>query len=645
MARLTVMVISSGRGRYGGWRRRRLSRRALLRASARAGVGATGLALVGCGEDDSTEEEPLEPLQQQEQAAAQSEQADQAEVAQEDTEQEQAERVPPADPVRGGILRAWLPIERHDRWDPHRSRYRITQAFHSVMYNRLLRPVSVSSGELEPDLCGLPELPDESTYVFTVSDGAVYWDQAPTDGRAFTAEDVRWNIERQQEAVDAEGAPDPYFFRGAAYQRTASIEVTGDDTVQLTTDGPDAAYLGSVHAGPYAWMTSPEAANEWGDEWRDNAFNVNLNSGTGPYVPIGYDGREFILGRSENWWGGESAWPDGIVFAGGAEGTIVSTYILGQLDFIDFPLPSEVVQAVRDERPDDPTYDLALPAPVQLLTPLGDRPDSPFGDPRMVRALALAVDRGKLLERLYAGDGQMSGPVPPQFEGWALAPEQLSSFAGYRGDRDADLVEIQQLISAAGGVGGFGPVTLAVADLFEGLFAGSGEAARTMIAEATGLEIELEYLPLPDSLGRLASGDRFLFLTWGETATTADPTDAWRSTLHSDGERNWGGVSDPELDRLIDEMGITFDLDARRGLAHEVQERLLGGDTTQWMVNLVNGTQLGVAQPYLRLDPHAREYAWSWARLPGSWLDTEHELYDAGRALPETEATDQPSQE
>ena len=33
-------------------RRNRMTRRTLLRASARAGVGATGLALVGCGDDD-----------------------------------------------------------------------------------------------------------------------------------------------------------------------------------------------------------------------------------------------------------------------------------------------------------------------------------------------------------------------------------------------------------------------------------------------------------------------------------------------------------------------------------------------------------------------------------------------------------------
>ena len=35
---------------------KRLTRRNLLRASARAGVGAAGLALVGCGDDDDDDE-------------------------------------------------------------------------------------------------------------------------------------------------------------------------------------------------------------------------------------------------------------------------------------------------------------------------------------------------------------------------------------------------------------------------------------------------------------------------------------------------------------------------------------------------------------------------------------------------------------
>ena len=38
-------------------RRSRMSRRALLRASGRAGVGAAGLALVGCGDDDDDDQQ------------------------------------------------------------------------------------------------------------------------------------------------------------------------------------------------------------------------------------------------------------------------------------------------------------------------------------------------------------------------------------------------------------------------------------------------------------------------------------------------------------------------------------------------------------------------------------------------------------
>ncbi len=635
MARLTVMAISSQPSRYDALRRRRVSRRALFAASTRAGVGVAALALVGCGEDEPEPQEAPEPLQQQAQAQAQ--QAEQSDQEQPQVAQQEQERVAPMEPSRGGILRVWFPVERHDRWDPHRSRYRTTQAFHSLMYNRLIRPVSVSTGELEADLCGLPEMPDESTYVFSVTPGAVFWTQVPTEGRAFTAEDIRWNIERQQSALDAEGAPDPYFFRHRAYERTAALEVTGDETIRLTTNGPDAAYLGSVHAGPYAWTTSPEAAEEWGDGWRDNAFDVQLNSGTGPYVPIQYDGRELILARSENWWGANDAWPDGIVFGGGAEGQLVGTYSLKQVDFVDYPVPNEVVQALRDERPDDAAYELPMPAPVQLLAPQAEDAASPLSDPRIIRALGLAVDRTRLLERLYQGEGRASGPWPSHLKPWALPEDRLATHPGYGDARDADLEEIGALIAAAGGANALGQVPFVAADVFEGFFAGSGEAVRSMLADATGLDVDLEYRALADAIAQIANGERFLFLSWGETPLSADPTDAWRAALHSTGERNWGGAPDPELDALIEEMGIAFDLNARRGLAHQVQERLLSGDSPQWMINLINGTQLGIAQPYLHLDPRAREFSWSWDRLANSWLDTGHEEYDAERALPEPE--------
>ena len=47
-------------------RSQRLSRRSVLKASARAGVGAAGLALVGCGGDDD-DAQPQAVAQQEQQ--------------------------------------------------------------------------------------------------------------------------------------------------------------------------------------------------------------------------------------------------------------------------------------------------------------------------------------------------------------------------------------------------------------------------------------------------------------------------------------------------------------------------------------------------------------------------------------------------
>ena len=89
-------------GYWSRLRSRNLSRRALLRASARAGVGAAGLALVGCGDDDDDDDDvpsavQAERQQQEEQdqparQQAQQQQQQQAAAQVEQQAEQQAER-------------------------------------------------------------------------------------------------------------------------------------------------------------------------------------------------------------------------------------------------------------------------------------------------------------------------------------------------------------------------------------------------------------------------------------------------------------------------------------------------------------------------------------------------------------------------
>ena len=91
----------SERNYWTSMRHRKISRRTMLRASGRAGVGAAGLALVGCGGDDDDDDDAAtaateQAEEQAEQAQAQAEQAVDEEQAEAQAE-EQAEQVEQAE--------------------------------------------------------------------------------------------------------------------------------------------------------------------------------------------------------------------------------------------------------------------------------------------------------------------------------------------------------------------------------------------------------------------------------------------------------------------------------------------------------------------------------------------------------------------
>lgn len=641
---------------------RRMSRRRLLQAGAAAGVGAAALALVGCGEDEDAEGSQEEQQAAQEQAGGgqqaaqgaqqaaqqqsrqqgmeeqgaelQAEQQTGQQAGQEGTAQEQAEGGEEAGeaatgPTAGGTMRLYLPIERWDSWDPHRSRFRYAQTAHSLVYSRLVQPADPYSGELAGDLCGLPETPDATTYVFTLDASARWWDRAPTEGRAVEVEDIRLNIERQQQGVDAEGQPDPHFFRSGEWNRAVFAD-EGEGSFRLTTDGADAPFLGSVAGSPFAWMISREAI-EGADGWLANPYDAALVSGSGPYAPTAFDpGGELRLARSGNWWG-EAVWPEEIVFSGGPTDEIVGAFFSAEVDWAGFPLTNEVVEGIRERAPEHRPLESPLDAPVQLLAPAASDAAAALGDPRVVRAIAIAVDRERLIGRLYGGRGRASGPLPWYLEGWALGEEQLAGYAGYRRAHEEDAAEASQLIAAAGGAEQVGAAPFVAADLFEGFFPGAGAFVRDQVEAETGLGLELEFRPFAEALGALEGGERFVFLGWGATPRGPDPTDWWLGALHSAGAENWGGAGDAELDGLIEQMQGTFDMDARRDLCQQAQMRLLSGESPGWVFNLANGVQLGAGQSWLHLDERALSYAW-WGRYLGaSWLDRGAESgYPAG---------------
>ena len=209
-------------------RRRRMSRRALLGASARAGVGAAGLALVGCGDDDDDGQAAAQVQQQQQamqqqaadqqqqqamqQQAAdqQAQQADQQQAAEQQDGQQQAAVAAASDIVRGGTRTAPFvgPYSGNPpTLDPYENltyRAQIPSGFH---YSKLIQAITGSEGvnpinlaEYEPDLAAaMPEIPDDTTFVFTIREDATWHDVEPLNGRQVTLDDINMTHDRFQE--------------------------------------------------------------------------------------------------------------------------------------------------------------------------------------------------------------------------------------------------------------------------------------------------------------------------------------------------------------------------------------------------------------------------------------------------------------
>ena len=617
--------------------RRRLSRRTLLGASARAGVGAAGLALVGCGDDDDDDGAVADAPADQDQAA------DQAE--------EQAEQVVSAK-TRGGTLRFSTPAATHDFFDPHRAVFGPTQFWMGFYMNNIIRWRNKENGVLEADVAGLPEIPDEETYVFTVTPGARFWDQAPTEGgREVTADDLRFNMQRRIDAVDSTGAEDGTFLTASSYQKTVEMEVIDNQTINMKTDGPDATYLSAVHGGPFSWVTSPEAAEDFGDAWRDETTNLDLSSGTGMMIPESYSPETGIfMNRNPNYWkAAEDGLPlplyDRVELHNLVDPVAVeAAYRAQQFDSGNFPLSKLQVEGIQEDFPDHKQNQVAFGFMIQARFnfnpefPGEDGNGLPWVDRRVTMAFHMAVDRFLIGDTVYLGDYKQSGlPATPWFNtAWNIPDDELLTFPGYRPDRDLEITELRLLLDAAGIEPG-SDFFLISPDVWEGTYPGIVEVSKAMYESATEMTMNIDIQPYTVILQRLEEGTYPGDIpSWTNPPQDLDPTNGWAQGRVPGGSTNLYTYDHPPVTALVEKMQVTLDVEERKEMAREVQLMMLGVSTENPgfggispSIGVVNGIQRTIEWPYVNADPDVFQFAHASHRHDGTWLDTTHPDFPA----------------
>jgi peptide/nickel transport system substrate-binding protein len=396
-------------------------------------------------------------------------------------------------------------------------------------------------------------------------------DRKWSDGKPITSKDVKWSLE----VLGSEGT----YFTGYTSSIT-SIQTPDDYTVVIKTKQPDVRIVG----GLFVYIL-PE--HIWGRVPIDEvtgAYEPDVPMvGSGPYVATEFERAQIIRMERNPEWTGEEGGFDELQYikygnADGAERALE----LGEVDLIP-----EVEAASFDrlgEEEDIATQQAPTPAYTQLafnLCPPQKCPDAirnPAVTDRDVRqATAYAIDRERLNEIATQGTSFVANGILPAFyKSFYEEPEQTYPY-------DPEMAN--QILDDAGWVmNGDGVREKDGEELSFNLYVRSEsqftiQMAR-LIAEQTaevGIEFNVQIVST-DKLTELTirkidgkPAPEFDTFIWGWGGDPYDPS--FLLSILTSGEI--GGSSDaffsnPEYDRLFREQAVSFDVEERAELIHQM---------------------------------------------------------------------------
>ncbi|MXX48237.1 MAG: ABC transporter substrate-binding protein [Chloroflexi bacterium] len=466
----------------------RLTRRGFLRAATTAGVGATAMALVGCGDDDDDQPAP-QPSAAQRQQEQEGEQAAAQQPAQQERPQQQTVAVDQEQPEQEQAA-AEQPVAQQQQQQAAASEQQQEQEQQQAMVAETtggtLRFSALGSvgGAIDPrnifSMLAYHSLAASFDFLamhgedgivpgvaesMTPNEDATSWtirlrpDVQFHDGQALTAQDVAFSIAFMG---DWENSP-----RHAAqwadvdFPNMAAID---DLTLELPMLRPRADFVEASMA-LYAPVV-PEGIEDW-----------TLPNGSGPFRVAANDGADGVeLIRNDDWWG-EPASLDRVVTVPISDPSArINALKSGEIDFAYQLTPT--IGVAEQDNPDIVVWRTNAGSAVMCFTMNTALP--PFDDPRVREAMRLAIDRQAMVNGVLLGQGEVGND---------LVGLGMTGYHDGLPQRSRDVARAAELFSAAG----ISELDLVASEVAPGLLA-SGELLAQHLAEA-GVALTIDEIP------------------------------------------------------------------------------------------------------------------------------------------------------
>lgn len=382
------------------------------------------------------------------------------------------------------------------------------------------------------------------------------------DGSDFTAEDVKFSIER----VPVVAGPNPTTIY---VRRVKEVKIVDPLTIQIVTDGPapnlpnDFIRLFVVSHKAAAGLTK-DSANE--------AFNSGKAAiGTGPYKFVSWTPKDqLVLDRFDGYWGGAEPWARHVRKELPNDAARVAQLKAGQVDLIVRAPASDVATLKRDPKLTITTVNTVYVFNVEL--DMRDKspqisakdgsalPKNPLQDPKVREAIDLAIDRPALVEIAMEGLGSpVNQLVTPGIAGFnkALPP------------RKYDVARAKALMEEAGYPNGFKLGFAFTSDRLPGDRT-VGTSIAQMLARI-GIDVAANAQPGAVFFPARIRGDFSMSMSgWGTLTGEANYT--LSSVVHSNdpakklGAFNVLAYKNEKLDKLIEDAAVELDETKRNDL-------------------------------------------------------------------------------
>jgi peptide/nickel transport system substrate-binding protein len=345
-------------------------------------------------------------------------------------------------PKTGGTLTYMIPADAPPSLDGHRETTYATVHSAAPFYSVLIRvdPNNPSSTTgFVCDLCtAMPQPTDGGkTYTFKIRDSVKFHDGSP-----LTAADVAASWEKI--IHPPEGVLSP---RESHYMMVDTVEAPDPTTVVFHLKFATAAFLPAL-ADPFSWIYKKQILDK-DPRW----YEKNI-LGSGPFKFAGIETGQSIKGvRNPDYYHEGLPYLDGFTGIYADKQAVRVEAIRGDRAAIEFRgLPPAVRDELLDALGDKITVEESDWNCGGIVEPNHKR--KPFDDPRVRRALTLAIDRWHGAPRLarVANVHTVGGIV---FPGSPLAAttEELQKIAGFSPDIEKSRAEAKRLLKEAGAEG------------------------------------------------------------------------------------------------------------------------------------------------------------------------------------------------